>query len=483
MFLRNALPFVLVLMLSCVHAQMVFAQENGCSTTSLSLPVRVSIEDLRSLLERELPRTMSGTEGISLSGVRDEEIVWSMNRSSIGLTVDNGRLRASTTISGTVRLRGEVRPFGPDFSVSVDLSTAAHLWIRPTLAANWRIQSNVEASARVERADLGTPLGPISVRGQSQRAVDRLVGSLTSRLNERIANDDSLSELGRQLWEGSHRTLNVATEPPTWVVLTPARVGATQVRTNNEGVGFEVSVTGSTALVIGEQPAQQAAGGLPELYVSEEQSEGEIELALPVFAEWEALDAAIANRVRTRPVVHQGRSGVVTVHEISVSGGEDGALLVLASVSLEPTGWINRVLSFVGLAETLKGQVVEMSAVPVLSEDGRSVRLSGVDMAVSSSALLEAVARTYTWLTDQTIESLVEQNAIVDLERQLEDAEIKAQSSLDEVTEGLRDRGLVVNVDLRPVTRLSSLTVQPDGLSVNVCAGADIYAQLHLLEL
>ena len=481
MSLRNALPFVLALML-CVQVQIVFAQD-GCSTTNLTVPVRVSLEDLEGLLERELPRNMSRREGISLSGVRDERIEWSMNRSSIRLSVDNGRLRVSTTISGTVSVRGELRPIGPPFSVSVDLSTAARLWMRPTLAADWRLLPNVQANATVQRAEIDIPLGTISVRTQAQRAVNRLVGRLESRLNERIGNDDSLAELGRELWESSHRTLNVATEPPTWIVLIPARVGATQVRIDDEGVGFEVFVAGSTAVVIGEQPTRHAAGDLPELHISEERSEGEMELAVPAFAEWEALDSAIANRVRTRPVVYEGRSGVLTVHEISVSGGEDGALLVSATVSLEPTGWIDRVLSFVGLTETLKGQVVEMSARPALSEDGRSVRLDGVDMTVSSSELLEAVSRTYSWLTDQTIESLVEQNAIMDLDRQLEDAEAKAQSSLNEVTRGLRERGFAIDVDLRPVTRLSSLAVEADGLRVNVCAGADIDAQLHPLDL
>ena len=481
MTLRNAPPLVLVLML-CVQAQTVFAQD-GCSTTNLTLPVRVALEDLEGLLERELPRNMSGREAISISGVRDERIEWSMNRSSIRLSADDGRLRASTTISGTVRLRGEVRPIGPSFSISADLSTAARLWMRPTLAADWRLLPNVQANATVQRAEIDIPLRTISVRTQAQRAVNRLVARLESRLNDRIGNDDSLAELGRELWESSHRTLNVATEPPTWIVLIPARAGATQVRTNDEGVGFEVFVAGSTAVVIGEQPAQQAVGDFPDLHISEEQSEGEIELAVPVFSGWEALDSAIANRVRTRPVVHQGQSGVLTVHEIRMSGGEDGALLVSATVSLEPTGWIDRILSFFGLTETLKGQVVEMSARPALSEDGRSVRLDGVDMTVSSSELLEAVARTYNWLTDQTIESLVEQNAIVDLERQLEDAEAEVQSSLDGVTKGLRERGFEVDVDLRPVTRLSSLAVQADGLSVNVCAGADIDAKLHPLDL
>ena len=482
MSLRNALPFVLALLLLCVQVRIVLAQD-ACSTTNLTLPVRMSLENLEGLLERELRRNMSGTEEISISGVKNERIEWSMNRSSIRLSVDHGRLRASTTISGTVRLRGKVRPFGPSFSVSADLSTAARLWMRPTLAADWHLQPNVEANATVQRAEIDIPLSTISVRTQAQRAVNRLVERLESRLNDRIGDDDSLAELGRELWESSHRTFNVATEPPTWIVLVPVRVGATQVRTNNEGVSFEVFVAGSTSVVIGAQPAGQAMGDLPELHISEEQSEGEIELAVPVFVEWEALDSVIANRVRARPVVHQGRSGVLTVHEISLSGREAGALLVSATVSLEPTGWIDRVLSFFGLTETLKGQVVEMSARPALSEAGRSVRLDGVDMTVSSSELLEAVARTYTWLTDQTIESLVEQNAIVDLERQLEDAEAKVQSSLDEVTKGLGERGFVVDVDLRPVTRLSSLAVQADGLRVNVCAGADISAQLHPLDL
>ena len=481
MSLRKTLLFILAVML-CVQVQAVFAQDD-CSSTYLTLPVRVSLENLEGLLERELPRNMSGREGIRLSGVKNERIEWSMNRSAIGLSVDNGRLRASTTISGTLSLRGKVRPIGPNFSVSVDLRTVADLWTRLSLASDWRLQPNVEANATVQRAQINTPVGRISVRTQARRAVNRLVGRLQNRLNERIGNDDSLAELGRELWETSHRTLNVATEPPTWIVLIPTRVGATQVRTNDEGVGFEVFLAGNTAVVIGEQPARHAAGDLPELHISEEQSEGEIELTMPAFASWEALNPAIANRVRTRPVVHQGRSGVLTVHEISVSGGEDGTLLVSATVSLEPTGWIDRVLSSLGVTETLTGQVVEMSARPALSEDGRSVRLDGVDMTVSSSELLEVVARTYNWLTDQTIENLVEQNAIVDLERQLEDAEAKVQSSLNEVTRGLRERGFEVSIDLRPVTRLSSLVVRADGLRVNVCAGADIDAKLHPLDL
>ena len=483
----NSVTLTLVLFLSLIVSYPVFAQDD-CPATNIVLPLRISTKTLQDTLNHDIPSQMSGREGINISGVKDEHVWWSMSRSPLNLSASDNRLRAKTTISGKVRVRGKVRPFGPDFSVGPDLTIGASLSIRPVLKNDWRLAPNAEASARVTSARVDTPVGSISVRTQSQRAADKLMRRMVERINEKFERDEALQREGQKLWEELHRVERLLEEPPMWLVMRPTQIEATNLSINDDSINFRISVGVETNIRFGDKP-HLTQKELPPLEISDELPEGKIELALPIFSDWATLNGLIADSLVKNPVVYEG----LAFTNIKLAAGPEKSILVSADISAEPTGWVGSMLQNIqdglqalglslSLIEVLKDQPVEMSVKPVVSEEGRSVVLRNAKLGPESSKLVKTLAGTYSWLTDKTIEDVIERRTVVDLSARLDEVEQDAQAEVNELTKDLDEEGFFLSVEIQPVTKFSFVEVRPEGLAVKVCAVANANAEIHSFD-
>ena len=275
--------------------------------------------------------------------------------------------------------------------------------------------------------------------------------------------------------------------------MTPTRIEATNLSTNNAGVDFGISVVAETKISFGDEPPRLHQEELPPLEILDELPKGKIELALPIFSGWETLNGLIADSLAKNPVVHEGSSGRLALTNVQLAARPDESVLVSAAISVEPTGWTGRVLHRIqnglqvvglpfNLIEVLDNQLVEMSVKPIVSENGRVVVLKNAKLMPRSSELVKTVADTYSWLTNETIEELAERHAVADLSASLDEAEKNAQARVNELTEGLGEDGFSLSVEIQPVTRLSSVAVLPEGLAAKVCAAADTKAEIHSFD-
>ena len=509
----NLVTPTLALFLSLIVSCPVFARDD-CPDTNIVLRLRISTKTLQDTLNRDTPNQMSGREGIDISGVKGEHVWWSMSRSPINLTASNNRLRANTTISGKVRVRGKVRPFGPDFSVGPDLTVGANLSIRPVLESDWRLHPNIKASARVTSARIDTPVGSISVRTQSQRAVDKLMRRTVDRINEKFEKNASLRREGQKLWKKLHRVERLSEEPPIWLVMEPIQIKATNlsikddgvsikddgvsikddgVSIKDDGVNFRISVTVKTEINFGDKPPSPTQKELPPLEISDKLPEGKIELALPVFSDWETLNGLIADSLAKNPVVHEGSSGLLALTNVKLAAVPEESVLVSAAISAKPTEWVGRMLRSIqdglqavglhfSLIKVLDNQIVEISVKPTISKNGKSIVLKSAKLMPDSSDLVKTLAGTYSWLTDETIEAVIERHAVADLSTRLAELEQKGQTIVNKFTEKLEESGFSLSVEIQPVTRFSFVEVHPEGLVAKVCAAADTKADIRSFD-
>lgn len=486
----NSITSSFVLFLSLIASWPALAQSD-CPLASVVLPLHTSVEVLENMLNRDIPDQMSGREDISIPVVTEERLLWSMRRSQINLTADNDRLRASTNISGRVRVRGRVLV---SFSVSLNLGIAVNFSMRPVLGNDWRLRPNAEANARVSRAYVRIrPVGNISVRTQSQRAVDRFLRRMERRINEKFERNESLQREGQELWQKLHRVEKLSEEPPMWLVIRPNQIGATNLSINADGIDFGISVVAETNISFGDEPPSLVPEELPQLQILDELPKGKIELALPIFSNWETLNGIVAENLAKNPVISEGSSGRLTLSSIRLAAAPEESVLVSAALSVEPTGWTGRVLHRIqnglqavglpfSLIEVLDNQLVEMSVKPIVSENGRVVVLKNAKLMPRSSDLVKTVADTYTWLTDETIEELIERHAVADLSAPLDEVEKDAQEKVNELTKELGKDGFSLSVEIQPVTRFSSVSILPEGLVAKVCAAADTKAEIRSFD-
>ena len=492
----NLISSSLALFLSLIVSWPVFAQD-GCSATNIVLPLRIPTKALEDMLNRDIPNQMSGREDINISGVKGERLWWTMSRSPLKLATNNDRLSAETTISGKVRVRGEIRPFGPDFSVGPNLEATASLSIGPVLKNDWSLDPNAEASAKVKKADIEIPvLGSISIRTQSQRAASKLMERTAERINEKFKKNEFLRKEGQKLWKDLPLPKRLSDKPPMWLVIKPTQIGATNLIINDNSVDFGISVSAETNLVLEPPPIQEELpdqGELPSLEILDELPKEKIELALPIFSDWETLNDLMTDSLAKNPVGYEGSSGSLTFTNIEFEARPEESVLISAVISVEPTERIGRMLHSirdglraVGLPfrwlAVEQNQTVKMSVKPAVSEDGKSIVLKNAKLMPDSSDLVKTLAGTYSWLTDETVEAVIERHAVADLSTRLAELEQKGQAIVNEFTEKLEESGFSLNVKIQPVTRFSFVEVHPEGLVAKVCAAADAKAEIRSFE-
>ena len=469
--------------------------QTDCAGTHAVLRLHVPAKALADLLNREVPERMEGRRKFDTSLLRHEYLAWSMNRSSIALFTGGDRLLAYTTIDGGVRVKGKVPFIGTDFSAGPDLDLDAALSLQPALDSDWRLHPNISADARVTKAIARILGSDVDVRDLAQEAVDGYLRQMEDQINGRFADSRILRREVERLWKGMHRVDRVSIDRlpddlRAWLVVRPTRIGATHPRMTEAGIDFGVLVFAETDFVIGDEP-RLTAQPLPPLEIAADLPGGRIELALPVYADWKAVNGLVAAGLE-EPVLQEARFARVKVTEAALSSGPDGSVLVSAVATALPKGFIGwilyivqRVLGFFGLDTGYFGNygehVVEMSVRPEVSEDGRRVMLKDARLLPGSDYLKETLAADYYGLTDETIRDFVEEHAVADLGAQLAQAEQVAQAEVDGLARKLGERGLSLDVEIRPVTRFASVSAFEAGLIARFCASADVDAEIRSL--
>ena len=525
--------FVLAMVLGVTTVSGTASAQADCGGTRAVLWLHVPKDALEELLNRAVPGRMEGREAFDTSLLRDEYVAWSMTRSPITLVTERDRLRAYTTIAGGVRVKGKVPLIGTDFSAGPDLTIDAALALQPVLDSDWRLHPNVSAHASVTRAMARILGADVNVRTLSQEALDGYLARMEERVNERFVEGLFLRKEAERIWNDMHRVDRISIEQlpggvAAWFVARPTRIAATDLFVNEAGFDIGISVFAETDLVIGNEP-KPTPRPLPPLEFDYDLPDGKIELDLPVFVDWKTANGLIAARLE-EPVLYEGDYARLQITEAGLSHGpgesavasskanpgesavaslkanpEESAVaslkanpeesvLVSAVVTAGPKGFIGwvlyiiqRVLRALGLHADYFGNYGEhriaISVRPEVSEDGRRIAFRDARLMPESAYLMETLAADYYGLTAESLRTAIESHLVLNLDERLADAETMAREKAGEITRKLGDRGLGLDVEIRPETRLASVSAIPEGLVARFCAAADVDAIVLRLGL
>ena len=501
--------FVLAMVLGVTTVSGTASAQADCGGTRAVLWLHVPKDALEELLNRAMPESMEGTKAFDTSLLRDEYVAWSMTRSPITLVTEHARLRAYTTIAGGVRVKGKVPLIGTDFSAGPDLTIDAALALQPVLDSDWRLHPNVSAHASVTRAMARILGADVNVRTLSQEALNGYLARMEERVNERFAEGLFLRKEAERIWNDMHRVDRISIEQlpgglAAWFVARPTRIAATDLFVNEAGFDIGISVFAETDLVIGNEP-KPAPRPLPPLEFDYDLPDGKIELDLPVFVDWKTANSLIAARLE-EPVLYEGDYARLQITEAGLSHGPgesavasskanpEESVLVSAVVTAGPKGFIGwvlyiiqRVLRALGLHADYFGNYGEhriaISVRPEVSEDGRRIAFRDARLMPESAYLMETLAADYYGLTAESLRTAIESHLVLNLDERLADAETMAREKAGEFARKLGDRGLGLDVEIRPETRLASVSAIPEGLVARFCAAADVDAIVLRLGL
>lgn len=485
---------VLVLILGVMVCGAASAQTD-CSGTRAVLWLHVPKDALEDLLNRAVPEHMEGIEEYKALLLLDEQIRWSMNRSSISLAMEENLIHARTTVGGSVKIKGK-NLFGTDFSAGPDFTIDAELSLQPRLVGGWYLFPNATASARVNESKMKILGVDVSVTGISQQVLDGYLESMVERINATFEGGQFLRKEVQRLWHAMHRTdrISIGQLPgdlPAWFVSRPTGIKATSLRVNEQGLDIGVSVSAETDFVVGDQP-RRTAQPLPPLEIDDDLPDGTIELTLPIYADWKTLNGLIETGLE-RPVVHEGEDYSLEIAAAGLSYEPEGSVVASIETKVEPKGWIGWFLYYIhrilrafgldiGYLRIYADHQIALSVRPKVSEDGRRIFFKDARLMPQSRPLMETLAADYYELTEESLREYVEKHVVVDLGERLVEAESMAREKVGQLTGKLGDRGLDLNVEIRPVTRLASVSARPEGLFATFCAAADVDARVLRID-
>ena len=254
---------------------------------------------------------------------------------------------------------------------------------------------------------------------------------------------------------------------------------------NDDGVKFKILVHTKTNLILGDKPHTQEKG-LPQLKMLDKDPErGKIELSLPIFSDWDTLNALIVDSLNKHPVSYNESYAILKLSQFKLKAVPNELALVSAVISIEPTGIIKRMLLYfeeilqkigwtVSLINIKKNEEFEITVKPIVSEDGTRVVLKNAKLTQDSSKTVEILARTYSELTNETIEKIIEEHAVIDLNTLLDEAENDAQKEINKFEKKLEESDISLKMEIQPITRISSVSVDMHGLVAKFCAVANI---------
>jgi Domain of unknown function (DUF4403) len=360
--------------------------DNGNKTSTLSLPLRISLSDLNSRLNTFVPYSFQGDAPINIPGANSgSHATFTVTRDGIVLSPSaNGGIAFTTNVKVNGAAHYAFLPvphihFGPlhlepihnhtRFSGAATVSGQ----INPTILGNWHIQPHLQAHVDVHQATL--TLFHMSVRDFATRkitaALPGLAAKAASDLNSSIGLRDKLA----RYWGAAFMTVLLSEEPETFAQFTPRDLKLVQPHVTGDGfLEASVEIDCGLRIAVGERPDDQVPTALPtptfvpsvddlfQVYVP-------VSISLTVIAS--KLERGVSGKS-----LDLGDGLAITMNGVTV-GADKTLLLVRANVEA----------SNAASQSHLKGEVT-FQGVPVITDNGSKVSLAKMDYTVASRSEL-----------------------------------------------------------------------------------------------
>ena len=462
-------------------------------------PTAISLSAIRDAMEANAPREQAGKRNNPVSRLlSDSELGWTVRRSPLTVTGRPEALSASTVLTGTLRLTGQISTaaagglggalgsvLGKDFGRGVeklagrtldqraDIRGNVTMTVRPALTPGWRLEPNLSAQVSVGDAYLSVAGVRISVASEVKPLLDRTVQEQVGRLQARLRNDPFLELAARREWAKLCRShaLGVSKAgaqkggPNLWLEIRPVRAFAAQPTMDANAVTLTIGVEAETRIVPKETQPTCPFPATLQIVPPAPPDADRVAIAVPIDIPFAEVNRLIGAQLvgKTFP---EDKSGAlaVTVRSATVAASGDKLLMSLRVNATERKSWFG-----FGTDAT-----VHIWGRPVLDPEQQVLRLDEVEVDLESEGLLRAAAQAAI----PYLQSAVAERAVIDLKPFLADARKTIQAAVAD----FREAGDGVRVDAS-VNDIRLIGIAFDALTLRLIAEANGRARVAVTSL
>lgn len=306
----------------------------------LSVPLSVSMEELRTLARTRLPEEISGSSPVreSLFDGRGSYLVRKEGEPDV--TVEGDRLVLSVPVAFRARLNGTGTALGLSVPVSLSAEGAATIMLsmKPSVTSDWQVRTQPRIVLKWLRPPSSRILG---IRVTFQNAAEEF---LRSRIEEALPRIDQalneslgLKERAGEAWEKIQAPVRVSESPELWLSARPMSLSIPPLGLEKDMVLLDARL--EALLNLGtKEPEKKAPTPLPSLSTSAAAPGGRgFTLQLPVFLGWEPINRKLGKDLSGR-TLDMGGGRSLTIDKVSVSANGDRLAFAVGIRAVEGAG-------------------------------------------------------------------------------------------------------------------------------------------------
>jgi Domain of unknown function (DUF4403) len=455
-------------------------------TSRVLAPVSISLQAIREAAERSTAKTFGGKADNPVSQIlQNADIGWTASRGPISVAGVQDALSLTTPLTGTLSVTGSLSAKANDvvndaiggllggsaakqlgsiniknLNVSGEIRGNVIVTSRPRLAANWRIEPNLQAQVNLGDTSLNAAGARISVPAQIKPVIDKQVADQLAAVQAKMKNDPSFEQNARQQWAKACRSIPLQGTsgsglPPLWLELKPTRAIAAQPRVDSSAMILTLGLEAETRITSAETRPDCP---FPATLTIGPASKGAVNIAVPIDLPFTEINKIVEAQFAGKTFPEDGSGSVdLTVKKASVAASGDRLLFSLLVYAKEKK-------SFFGFGAEA---YVHIWGVPVLDGARQTLRLDSIQVAVESEAafgLLGAAARAAM----PHLQRVLAEKAMVDLKPFAGNAQRKIAAAIADLQRS--EDGVRVTAE---VTTLRLADIAFDSKTLRVIAESD----------
>ena len=321
---------------------------------------------------------------------------------------------------------------------------------RPTINPDWTVDLKPTGGFAIDSAELHVAVFPVgvSVKAPLTKALQAPFDKALYDVDEAVSRSTALKTAAQAAWSQLGKPVPVSVDPPVWLQVHPTRILAQQPTITDQGVELNVAVVARPVLVVGDRPADDDPGPLPDLtFVGAVPDQ--FSIYLPVRLAWD--DATeLAQQNLAGKALQAGGGVSVRIDQVSIFNNGDEAGVKIAFHAKTKGAWApDGTVYFLGT--------------PVYHLDDGYIAIENLHLDVKTR---DVVLKLASWLGQQALVDAVESRLHFDMRAQV----AARRADLDRSIRGVQ---LSPQIALDgAVTSLapSAVYLTREGLQVNVVA-------------
>lgn len=282
------------------------APDLGNVSSTMQVPLVVSLDEVQRALERETPRQLWSMNerrancipsqtvrplGIDIEVTPDIActIIGEASRGRMRLTGNGNRLTIRFSVEASVRAEdiGDVLA-GETATGSADVILNARLSLTP----QWQLRADLDLDYAWSNEPGIDFLGQrIQFTRQADEALAGVVRDIERQLEREFARID-LRPMAERAWRQGFAVVSLNAEnPPAWLRITPQQLGIEGYRVNGRQLTIDIALQARTETMVGERPGDPEAVALPAM-AGDIGGTG-VHVAVPVLADYAQLEPVV----------------------------------------------------------------------------------------------------------------------------------------------------------------------------------------------